>query len=79
MTIRGLLTQELATLTEEQLQQVASFIASLKTHAYANEMTARQDLREQIREGAIRRAERDLELTETWFELEEETWLRHSS
>ena len=30
------------------------------------------DLREQLKEGAIRRAKRDLELTEEWFDLEEE-------
>ncbi|MBD2771797.1 hypothetical protein [Iningainema tapete] len=30
------------------------------------------DLREQLKEGAIRRAERDLALAEEWFDLEEE-------
>lgn len=31
-------------------------------------------LRQQLQEGAIRRAERDLNLAQEWFNLEEETW-----
>ncbi|KAM3093613.1 hypothetical protein ACKFKF_29075 [Phormidesmis sp. 146-12] len=31
-------------------------------------------LRKQLQEGAIRRADRDLNLTEEWFALEEEPW-----
>jgi CopG family transcriptional regulator/antitoxin EndoAI len=31
-------------------------------------------LKEQLKEGAIRRAERDRQLAEEWFSLEEEAW-----
>lgn len=34
----------------------------------------KQRLRERVKEGAIARAERDLELTAEWFSLEEEAW-----
>jgi CopG family transcriptional regulator/antitoxin EndoAI len=34
----------------------------------------RSDLKKRLKEGAIRRAERDLSLTEEWFPLEEEVW-----
>ena len=34
----------------------------------------RQRLRERIKEGAIARAQRDLELAADWFSLEEEAW-----
>jgi CopG family transcriptional regulator/antitoxin EndoAI len=35
------------------------------------------NLREQLKEGAIQRAERDLGLVEEWFDLEEELWYRN--
>ncbi|MBD2414271.1 hypothetical protein FACHB389_23235 [Nostoc calcicola FACHB-389] len=35
------------------------------------------NLREQLKEGAIQRAERDLGLVEEWFDLEEELWHRN--
>jgi len=34
----------------------------------------RLELRKRLKEGAIRRAPRDLQLTEEWFPLEEEAW-----
>ena len=33
-----------------------------------------RSLREQLREGAIVRSERDLNLSNEWFEIEEELW-----
>jgi CopG family transcriptional regulator/antitoxin EndoAI len=32
------------------------------------------DLRQRLKEGAIARSERDLQLAEEWFEVEEELW-----
>ncbi|MGF1542655.1 MAG: ribbon-helix-helix domain-containing protein [Pleurocapsa sp.] len=37
----------------------------------------KKKLREQLKQGAIQRAERDLSLAETWFNLEEEAWLEN--
>jgi CopG family transcriptional regulator/antitoxin EndoAI len=37
----------------------------------------RAELKKQVKEGALRRAERDLSLTEEWFPLEEELWHEH--
>jgi CopG family transcriptional regulator/antitoxin EndoAI len=37
----------------------------------------KKKLREQLTQGAIQRAERDLSLAETWFNLEEEAWLEN--
>ena len=34
----------------------------------------RAELRKRLKEGAIREAERDLELAAEWFPLDEETW-----
>jgi CopG family transcriptional regulator/antitoxin EndoAI len=34
----------------------------------------KQRLREQLKEGAIRHAERDLALVDDWFALEEKSW-----
>jgi CopG family transcriptional regulator / antitoxin EndoAI len=34
----------------------------------------RRELKKRLKEGAIWRAERDLQLTEEWFPLEEEVW-----
>ena len=34
----------------------------------------KEDLREQLRAGAIANAERDLEIAREWFDLEEEIW-----
>jgi CopG family transcriptional regulator / antitoxin EndoAI len=34
----------------------------------------RRELKKRLKEGAIRRAARDLQLSEEWFPLEEEAW-----
>ena len=34
----------------------------------------RRELKKRLKEGAVRRAARDLQLTEEWFPLEEEAW-----
>ena len=36
----------------------------------------RAELRRRLREGAVRRAERDLQLVADWFSLDEEAWRR---
>ncbi len=36
--------------------------------------TGRAALRKRLKQGAIRRADRDLHLAEEWFKLEEEAW-----
>ena len=36
----------------------------------------KQSLQQQLREGAIHRSDRDLDLVEDWFNLEEEAWLK---
>ena len=38
------------------------------------EAIGRANLRKRLREGALRRAERDLQLAREWFFLEEEAW-----
>jgi CopG family transcriptional regulator/antitoxin EndoAI len=38
--------------------------------------TGRAHLRKRLREGAIRRAERDLRFAREWFSLDEEAWRR---
>ena len=40
---------------------------------YLGEMN-RKELRKQVQEGAIARAERDLKLAQEWFFIEEEAW-----
>jgi len=42
---------------------------------YMKELS-RVSLKRQLRQGAQRRARRDLELAEEWFALDEETWHR---
>lgn len=37
----------------------------------------KKKLREQLKQGAIERSQRDLNLAETWFNLEEESWLEN--
>ncbi len=39
--------------------------------------TEKTRLREQLKQGAIHRAVRDLEFAEVWFSLEEEAWLEN--
>ncbi len=41
------------------------------------EKVGRANLRRQLREGALRRADRDLALAREWFTLDEEVWQRH--
>lgn len=41
---------------------------------YYIKQKASNNLREQLKEGAIQNAERDLKLAEEWYDLEEETW-----
>lgn len=41
---------------------------------YYTEKVGKISLREQLKQGAIRRAERDLNLSEEWNALEEEVW-----
>jgi len=36
--------------------------------------TGRANLRTRLKEGAIRRAERDLQVTEEWFSVDEDVW-----
>jgi CopG family transcriptional regulator/antitoxin EndoAI len=38
------------------------------------QQTGRENLRKQLKEGAIRRGERDLGLAEDWFTVDEEVW-----
>jgi CopG family transcriptional regulator / antitoxin EndoAI len=41
---------------------------------YYIDQKGRSELKKRLKEGAIRRAARDLQLTEEWFPLEEESW-----
>jgi CopG family transcriptional regulator/antitoxin EndoAI len=41
---------------------------------YYIDQKGRGELKKHLKEGAIRRAARDLQLTEEWFPLEEEVW-----
>ena len=43
---------------------------------YAGKL-ARTRLRKQLKEGALRRGERDVQIAEEWFALEEEAWPKH--
>jgi CopG family transcriptional regulator / antitoxin EndoAI len=36
--------------------------------------TGRANLRKRLKEGAVRRAERDLDLAEEWFTIDEDVW-----
>ena len=38
------------------------------------ESVGRAKLRKRLHEGAVRRAERDLQMAEDWFHIEEEAW-----
>jgi len=48
------------------------FIDEAVTHYVA--ATGRAELRKRLKEGALRRAERDRRLTRDWFLLDEEAW-----
>ncbi|MEH2179669.1 ribbon-helix-helix domain-containing protein [Nostoc sp.] len=60
---------------EERLRQRSRFINEAVQYYIAQKSLA--NLREQLKEGAIQRAERDLGLVEEWFDLEEELWHRN--
>ncbi len=53
------------------------FIADAVTYYVG--AAGRGQLRRRLREGALRRAERDLTLTREWFALDEEAWRRRGS
>ncbi|WP_341525656.1 hypothetical protein WKK05_24165 [Nostoc sp. UHCC 0302] len=57
---------------EETLGERSRFINEAVQYYIAEKALAK--LREQLKEGAIQRAERDLGLVEEWFDLEEEAW-----
>ena len=42
------------------------------------ESVGKANLRKRLREGAVRRAKRDLQMAEEWFHLEEELWSEKS-
>jgi CopG family transcriptional regulator/antitoxin EndoAI len=48
------------------------FIAEAVTHYVGT--TGRAELRRRLKEGALRRAERDRRLAAQWFPLDEEAW-----
>jgi len=50
------------------------FIAEAVTHYVGS--SGRAQLRKRLKEGALRRAERDLRLARDWFPLDEEAWQR---
>ena len=50
----------------------SSFIAEA-VERYVTEI-GRANLRKQLKEGALRRADRDLHLASEWFDIEEDTW-----
>ncbi len=50
------------------------FIAEAVTHYVGS--TGRAQLRKRLKEGALRRADRDLRLARNWFPLDEEAWQR---
>jgi CopG family transcriptional regulator/antitoxin EndoAI len=41
---------------------------------YYVESIGRASLRKKLKEGAVRRAQRDLDIAQEWFDLEEELW-----
>ncbi|MBW4674833.1 MAG: hypothetical protein KME52_12625 [Desmonostoc geniculatum HA4340-LM1] len=57
---------------EETLRDRSQFINEAVQYYIAQKTLA--NLREQLKQGAIQRAERDLGLVEEWFDLEEELW-----
>ncbi len=66
-----------ATLLFERLcQRERSRLINEAVQYYIEQKTL-ADLRKQLKEGAIRRAERDLKLAEESFYLEEEAWQKN--
>jgi CopG family transcriptional regulator / antitoxin EndoAI len=69
------------TLPTETLQQLDEFVSKGERSRFINSaiqayisQIQKEKLRQQLKEGAIRRAERDLSLTDDWLILEEEVW-----
>ncbi|MEH2379222.1 MAG: ribbon-helix-helix domain-containing protein [Nostoc sp.] len=60
---------------EETLRKRSRFINEAVQYYIAQK--ALVNLKEQLKEGAIQRAEHDLGLVEEWFELEEEVWQKN--
>jgi CopG family transcriptional regulator / antitoxin EndoAI len=69
------------TLPRETLQELDKFVPKgdrsrfiqAAIQAYLTQIQT-EKLRQQLKEGAIRRAERDRQLADDWFSLEEEAW-----
>jgi CopG family transcriptional regulator / antitoxin EndoAI len=61
---------------EDILHQRSDFINEAVKFYIAEKEKFRENLKQQLKKGAIQRAERDLGLVEEWFELEEEVWQR---
>ena len=69
------------TLPEETVEIMAAIVEKGSRRTFIDEAIKShaknlkgQSLREQLEEGAIVRAERDLALAQEWFHLEEELW-----
>ncbi|NER36974.1 MAG: hypothetical protein F6J93_23895 [Oscillatoria sp. SIO1A7] len=67
------------TLPEETLQLLEGVMPKGDRNAFINEAVKfyiaeknKANLRDQLKEGAIRRAQRDLAIAEEWFDIEEE-------
>jgi CopG family transcriptional regulator / antitoxin EndoAI len=58
------------------LRERSRFIHEAIQH-YINQIQ-KEKLRQQLQEGSIRRAERDRNLAEDWFVIEEEAWQHES-
>lgn len=74
------------TLPDETIQLIDQVIEKGDRSRFINEAVqyyiaekALINLREQLKEGAIQRAERDLGLVEEWFDLEEELWHKNET
>ncbi|MGL5877005.1 MAG: CopG family ribbon-helix-helix protein [Xenococcaceae cyanobacterium] len=72
------------TLPDETLESLDRVVAKGDRSSFINKAVKfyiaeiqKKRLAEQLKEGAIRRAERDLNLAESWFSLEEEAWLEN--
>ncbi|NJM65075.1 MAG: hypothetical protein HC851_05090 [Acaryochloris sp. RU_4_1] len=74
------------TLPRETLQELDKFVPKgdrsrfihAAIQAYLNQIQT-EKLRQQLKEGAIRRAERDRQLADDWFSLEEEAWQQNAN
>ena len=66
------LPEETMQLIEETMPNIE--LDRLINDAVKNYIAQQTSLKEELKEGAIRRRERDLNLAREWFDLEEETW-----